>query len=220
MMPHGLRTARRTQTFPCLESRSGQLRTTLENMSYVPGPGYPSTPAGESEPPPARLALVRARFAGSQSLVEPLIIIVIGLALGLVDQTSSEVSGMLRVPALIAALLLVGQGLNLLEDARNARVAEQILEERERERVHAGADDGSAPAAPRQVVVPGTGDEVAEPAQTPTRAYLVLILAIWLGLATLANPTAPLSLILLSLLSAYLLFAKGWRTMQTTSSAE
>jgi len=188
-------------------------------MTYREGPGFPSTPPEGGLPPRAsRFALVRTRFAGSQSLFEPLIIIVIGLALGLVDQTSSEVSGMLRVPALIAALLLVGQGLNLLEDARNARVAEQILEERER--VHAGADDGSAPAAPRQVVVPGTGDEVAEPAQTPTRAYLVLILAIWLGLATLANPTAPLSLILLSLLSAYLLFAKGWRTMQTTSSAE
>ena len=189
-------------------------------MTYREGPGFPSTPPEGGLPPRAsRFALVRTRFAGSQSLFEPLVIIVIGLALGLVDLTSAEAPGMLRIPALIAGLILVGQGLNLLEDARNARVAEQVIEERER--VSVGADDAAAAAGvPRQVVVPGAPDEVVEPARTPSRAFVVLFLAIWLGLATLANPTAPISLILLSLLSAYLLFAKGWRTMQTTSSVE
>jgi hypothetical protein len=146
-------------------------------------------------------------------MVEPLIIIVIGIALGLVDQTSSEVSGALRVPALVAALILVGQGLNLLEDARNARAAGQVIEDREP--VPVGADPTAAPAnAPRQVLIAGA-DEPGRSSRTPTRAYLVLILAIWLGVATLAFPTAPLQLILLSLLSAYLLFARGWRTMST-----
>ena len=192
-------------------------------MTSREGSGDPSTPAdGQgSVTRTSRFTLVRPQFSGSWSLVEPLIIIVIGLALGLVDQTSSEVSGMLRVPALIAALILVGQGLNLLEDARNAR-GTQVIEERQT--VPVGADDpgGSAAATvtTRRVVVPGGPDEGGEGPRPPNRAYLVLILAIWLGVATLVYPTAPLQLILLSLLSAYLLFAKGWRTMQTTSTLD
>jgi hypothetical protein len=183
--------------------------------------GFPSaSPDGGGSPRMPRFALVRTRFDGSRSLVEPLIIIVIGLALGLVDLTSSEVSGMLRVPALITGFILVGQGLNLLEDARNARAIEQMEELREPVPVGAADDATVVTPAPRQVVVPGAVDDAAEPPSTPTRAYLVLALAIWLGVAVLAYPTAPLQLILLSLLSAYLLFAKGWRTMQTTSAVD
>jgi hypothetical protein len=176
-------------------------------------------PEGDVPPRASRIVLVRNRLAASRSLAEPLLIILIGLALGLVDLTSYEVSGMLRIPALITGFILVGQGLNLLEDARNAREAKEAIEERER--VSVGADDTAVTSpAPRQVVVAGTPEESGEPPRTPTRAYLVLFLAIWLGVATLAYPTAPLALILLSLLSAYLLFAKGWRTMQTTSNVE
>jgi hypothetical protein len=142
-------------------------------------------------------------------------IIIIGLALGLVDQTSSEVSGALRVPALIVAFILVGQGLNLLEDVRAAQQAGELV--RERERVSAGADDTAVlpPPSGQQVLVAGSEDDGAESRRAPTRVYLVLFLAIWLGVATLVNPTAPLALILLSLLSAYLVFAKTWRTLQT-----
>jgi hypothetical protein len=189
--------------------------TTLGYMVYRDGPAFSPAPADPGGPPRgSRLSDARTRLAASRSLAEPLLIIVIGIALGLVDQTSSEVSGMLRIPALIAALILVGQGLNLLEDVRNAREVEEVLEE-ERERAPAGAAEAAAPPSP-QVVVAGATDDVVEPRRTPTRAYFVLGLAIWLGVATLAYPTAPLQLILLSLLSAYLLFAKGWRTMQTS----
>jgi len=193
--------------------------TTLGYMTYREGPGSPVPPDPGVDPVTGRrLDAVRSRFYASRSLVEPLVIIVIGLAMGLVDETSSEVSGMLRVPALIAALILVGQGLALLEDAREARQFEQVVEE-ERERIPAGTLDDTAvlAPAPRQVVVAGNPDEPEGGVRTtPTRAYLVLLLAVWLGLATLANPTAPLQLILLSLASAYLLFAKGWRIMQVT----
>jgi hypothetical protein len=56
-------------------------------------------------------------------------------------------------------------------------------------------------------------DAEEESGSAGTAARLVLILAIWLGIATLVYPSAPLSLILLSLLAAYLLFARGWKLM-------
>jgi hypothetical protein len=145
-------------------------------------------------------------MSGIGAYLEPALIIIVGLALGLVDQTSSEVPGTLRIPALISALILVGQGLSLLEDARAAQTPVEYEPEPEAVPV-----TSRAAAGPRIV----TATDETDTARTPTRAYLVLILAIWLGVATLAYPTAPIQLILLSLLSAYLLFAKGWRTMQT-----
>jgi hypothetical protein len=174
--------------------------------------GPPGAPRWWNRPrawwPPTRTSMTASR-----PRTEPVIVIVIGLALGLVDQTSSEVSGMLRIPALIAALILVGHGLNMLEDISNARKYEEAAAAAERRPVSVGAPE---PATQPQVVIPGSGEETVEQTRTPTRAYLVVALAIWLGIATLAYPTAPLALILLSLLSAYLLFAKGWRMMQNS----
>ncbi|HEY6798125.1 MAG TPA: hypothetical protein VI248_25895 [Kineosporiaceae bacterium] len=181
------------------------------------GPVFTNVPPDPEDPPRgSRLTVVRSRYAASRSLLEPLMIIVIGLALGLVDQSASEVSSALRVPALIAALVLVGQGLNLLEEVRGARQVEEVAHQH----VAAGAADETAvlpPQPQQQIVVAGSEDDVAESRRAPARSYLVLALAIWLGVATLSFPTAPLSLILLSLLSAYLIFAKAWRTLQTTS---
>jgi hypothetical protein len=153
---------------------------------------------------------MRTRAESSRHYVEPVLIIVIGLALGLVDQTSSEVSGVLRVPALVAALILVGQGLNLLDQARKGDDVDIVTSDR----VQVGAGGGGAPAAP--VVNRGVDPDAAEDGGSSSMAWLVLGLAIWLGLATLAYPTAPLSLILLSLLAAYLLFARGWKLMVPT----
>jgi hypothetical protein len=42
----------------------------------------------------------------------------------------------------------------------------------------------------------------------------VLVLAVWLGLATLNYSTAPVSLLRLSLLAAFLLFASAWSMLQ------
>ncbi|MDQ1287207.1 MAG: hypothetical protein QG622_772 [Actinomycetota bacterium] len=152
------------------------------------------------------------RALPARSFVEPALIIVIGLALGIVDQASAEVSYVLRVPALVGALVLVGQGLNLLDHARRADAVKVTT-----------LDPVSVVAAATPVVEPvgarpvNKGEDVVEPVPatggTDTLAWLVLGLAVWLGLATLAYPGAPLSLILLSLLSAYLLFARGWRLM-------
>lgn len=191
-------------------------------MSYHEDSGYPSGSRGPGGfRPGSRFSLVRTRIAGGRSLVEPLLIIVIGLALGLVDLTASEVPGMLRIPALITGLILVGQGLSLLEDVRNARAVEEAIEQRQA--VAVGPDDTAVVGAPgtHPVIVPGSvAEDGVEPPRTPRRAYLALLLAIWLGVATLAYPTAPRALILLSLLSAYLLFARGWRTMQAPRTPE
>src|SRR5690606_24544699 len=65
------------QTFPRLESPSGQMPTTLGYMTSSQGPGYPGTPTnGGASSETSRLALVRTRVAGSRSLAEPLLIIV------------------------------------------------------------------------------------------------------------------------------------------------
>jgi hypothetical protein len=153
-------------------------------------------------------------------MIEPLLIIVIGVALGLVDLTASEVSGMLRIPALIAALILVGQGLTLLEQARQQGTVTRVIEERE-PADDIGDDPTVLPAnSPRKIVIAGDDEDGESGGRAPTRAYVVLGLAIWLGIATLAYPTAPVQLILLSLLSAFLLFATAWRTLQTSSPSE
>jgi hypothetical protein len=155
---------------------------------------------------------MRTRAESSRHYVEPVLIIVIGLALGLVDQTSSEVSGVLRVPALIAALILVGQGLNLLDQARKGDEVDVVTPER----VPVGSGGRSAVAEPAPVNR-GVDPDADDGSGAGSMAWLVLGLAVWLGLATLAYPTAPLSLILLSLLAAYLLFARGWKLMVPTA---
>lgn len=180
-----------------------------------------SNPGGEvpSQEPRTNnrsVSSLTVRAQAVQSVVEPVLIIVIGLALGLIDQAASEVSSALRVPALIAALVLVGQGVNLLDQARRA------------DTVKVTTPDPVSVGATTQATVPtvrttpegqqvNTGQDVAVvdtvPGAPGILPWLVLGLAVWLGLATLASPGAPPSLILLSLLAAYLLFARGWRLM-------
>lgn len=175
------------------------------NLGYMSIPGR-EYPPGEPRTNNLRLSELRTRARTSRHYVEPVIIIIIGLALGLVDQTSSEVSGILRVPALVAALILVGQGLNLLDQARAPEVVEVT------ESVPVGAPAPAAGAA-RPVNLGEDLDAEAESTRSGILPWMVLGLAVWLGLATLAFPTAPLQLILLSLLAAYLLFARGWKLM-------
>lgn len=140
---------------------------------------------------------------------EPVAIIAIGMALTLYDQTASEVSGTLRVPALLAGLILVGQGIN---DFR-ATYAEQRAR-REGEPVEEFATSGAPPTQQLRTEAPqvnrGIDPDAADDGGPGSLPWLVIGLAVWLGLATLAYPTAPPMLIVLSLLAAFLLFSKGW----------
>ena len=141
---------------------------------------------------------------------EPVAIIVIGMALALYDQTASEVSGTLRVPALLAGLILVGQGIN---DFRAAYAEQQAR--RDGEPVPEYATSGAPPTqqlrtADAPQVNRGVDPDAADDNGPGSLPWLVIALAVWLGLATLAYPTAPPMLIVLSLLAAFLLFSKGW----------
>ena len=43
----------------------------------------------------------------------------------------------------------------------------------------------------------------------------ILVLAVWLGLATLSYSMAPASLLRLSLIASFLLFSSAWSMLQT-----
>ena len=173
--------------------------------------------------------------------VLPALSVLLGALLGLENLSSPEASGWLRVPALLAALILVAQGLLDFENGRRARA------------MNLPAPEGSLPAlnpsAPPVVLNP---DEVVvhesrQPALQPGGAVAleqaiqaqqlaarlvagtavresrgavvaVLVLAVWLGLATLNYSNSPTSLLRLSLLASFLLFASAWSMLQKRAS--
>ena len=129
---------------------------------------------------------------------EAIMIIVVGLMLGLIDQQSAEVPDTLRFPALIAALILVGQGLNQLRTVREIIKGPGAV-----------VTGGSAPSGAASVnrgVDPG-----ADEGGSTVGTRLVLVLAVWLGIASLSYPSGALTV--LSLLAAFLLFARGWNVV-------
>jgi uncharacterized membrane protein len=158
--------------------------------------------------------------------------VVLGALLGAADLNAPEVSGWLRVPALIAALILVAQG---LLDFENARRAQQM---------HLPLPDGSLPALNPTPSVPLHADDVILEDGSPQSASValehaiqaqalaarlvagttvressgavmaVLVLAVWLGLATLSYSSAPGALLTLSLIASFLLFASAWSMLQ------
>ena len=163
----------------------------------------------------------------------PALSVVLGALLGLENLNSPEANGWLRVPALLAALILVAQGMLDFENGRRARA------------MHLPAPEGSLPALnpssppvvlhADEVVVhesrPGGGPVALEQAiqQQALAARLVagtavresrgavvavLVLAIWLGLATLNYSNSPAPLLYLSLLASFLLFASAWSMLQ------
>lgn len=173
------------------------------------------------------------RFSSRVWWILPALSVFLGALLGLENLNSPEANGWLRVPALLAALILVAQGLLDFENGRRARA------------MHLPAPEGSLPALnPGAPAVVLNADDVVvhEPrlqagavaleqaiqaqalaarlvAGTAVResrgaVVAVLVLAVWLGLATLNFSTAPTSLLRLSLLASFLLFASAWSLLQ------
>ena len=173
------------------------------------------------------------RFSSRVWWILPALSVFLGALLGLENLNSPEANGWLRVPALLAALILVAQGLLDFENGRRARA------------MHLPAPEGSLPAlnpsAP--AVVLNADDVVVHETRMPAGAIAleqaiqaqalaarlvagtavresrgavvaVLVLAVWLGLATLNFSTAPTSLLRLSLLASFLLFASAWSLLQ------
>ena len=169
--------------------------------------------------------------------VLPALSVLLGALLGLVNLSSPEASGWLRVPALLAALILVAQGLLDFENGRRARA------------MNLPAPEGSLPALnpsappvvlnPDDVVVhesrPQAGAVALEQAiqaqqlaarlvagtavrESRGAVVAVLVLAVWLGLATLTYSNSPGWLLRLSLLASFLLFASAWSMLQKRAS--
>jgi hypothetical protein len=174
----------------------------------------------------------------------------LGIALGAENLNAPDASGWLRVPALLAALILCAQGpVDLSEHNRQkeAEIEAERAAEEERRRQAAGRERAQGeveienmtgrirgPYADR----PGTVETSAAAAATEeldqqakkqeaearvtagsvanSRGALltVLILAIWLGLATLNYPSAPPLLLWLSLVASFLLFMSVWGGLQ------
>jgi hypothetical protein len=178
-----------------------------------------SRPAVTSRPPnqaPASQARQQstARVVTVSSpgpLIGAIITLILGIMLGVANQ-GAEGTGMgLRVPALLAALLMVGQG---VVDIKRHLPKRRIVEESDTLLVDDGS--GSGPRATELAVVrqlpppPPVTASVVRP--TPVNFSVpitVMVLAAWLGLADL-RVEAPTSLMVLSLIAAFALFALGW----------
>lgn len=156
------------------------------------------------------------------SLIEPVVVMAFGALLGLMDQAATETSGLLRVPALIAALILVATAISDFQAKRQEWItADDLSEAAAAGKVVAVLDAGGALDTPgravhrsRPVAVKVT--PVVQTAREDRRViYFVMGLSVWLALATLGNPTAPWPLLVLSLLAAFLLFAEAWQLLRS-----
>jgi hypothetical protein len=133
------------------------------------------------------------------------LILVLGLALGVANQGASDTKMALRVPALLAALLMVGQG--VMDIRKN-------LPRRQVEVVPESGDPGPrsrelAVVRPMPPMPPVTVLATRPSPSTLSVPLSVMFLAAWLGLADL-RVDAPAGLSTLALISAFALFALGW----------
>jgi hypothetical protein len=188
-------------------------------MSYRATPDTGPSGAAPDQPPvfPTGEQTRRERAASAWDQFEPVVaptaILAAGLGLALLDLVSPEAPGLLRVPALLAALLLTTDAITQLEALFSSKPAPE-------EPITPPVGPGTAVADPRSV---GRAYEPPPPAPEEDRtarrrrgsspgalAYWVLILAVWLGLASLGTTTATNTLRLLSLLAAVMIFKRGW----------
>ena len=181
-------------------------------MSTEPVSGQVTPYAQQKSPqnPRTRTAVVPGPSVGA--LVGATLTLLLGLLLGISNQGASGTSMSLRVPALLAALLMVGQG---VVDFRRGMVAKPTVErvpEDEPPVITRELPQGKASKAPRQNV-----SVMPVPKPTPSTLAVpisVLLLAAWLGWADLVT-SAPDSLAVLSLISSFALFALGWSLLPT-----
>jgi len=172
------------------------------------------------EPPPdpatgevTRRERLTTAWDRTEPVVAPSAILAVGLGLALLDLVSPEAPGLLRVPALLAALLLTTDAITQLEALFSSKPQHD-------EPITPPVPPGTAVADPRTV---GRAYQPPPPppeeertvrrrrgTSTGALAYWVLILAVWLGLASLATTTATSTLRLLSLLAAVMIFKRGW----------
>lgn len=166
--------------------------------------------------------------------VLPALSVLLGALLGLENLDSPDANGWLRVPALLAALILVAQGLLDFENGRRARAmnlptpenttlpalqpsAPPVVLNADDVVVHESRQPAGALALEQAIQAQALAARlVAGTAVRESRGAVVavLVLAVWLGLATLNYSSSPTALLRLSLLASFLLFASAWSMLQ------
>jgi nitrate/nitrite transporter NarK len=170
-------------------------------------PTASTRPPGAARPPQQRVVTI----SSPGPLLGAILTVLLGVALGIANQGASGVDMALRVPALLAALLMVGQG---VFDIKRHLPRRRVIEETP-ERVIVDDSGGGARSTELAVVrnlpppQPITPVAVRPTAATLSVPIIVMVLAAWLGLADL-NVSAPASLSVLSLIASFALFALGW----------
>jgi hypothetical protein len=152
-----------------------------------PGTGGDEFPPGENRRWWARRGQGEEDREARPDWVNALIALGLGVALAAQNLLSPGVSWFLRLPALIAALLLGAQGLIALRVDPVPEPRDRVVDENP----------------------PHGASGVAAGTENPGTGLLLVGLAIWLGVGALAIPTAPLMLSILSLVAAFLLFTEG-----------
>jgi len=169
--------------------------------------------------------------------VLPALSVLLGALLGLVNLDSTDANGWLRVPALLAALILVAQGLLDFENGRRARAMKlpppqstlpalnpstpPVVLNSDDIVVHESGAQSGAVALEQAIQAQQLAAQlVAGTAVRESRGAVVavLVLAVWLGLATLTYSNSPVALLRLSLLASFLLFASAWSMLQKRSA--
>lgn len=157
-------------------------------------------------------------------IIQPVAVMALGAYLGLVNQAATGTSGWLRVPALIASLILVAQAIHEVQQLRSAhgpgaRQDQTDVEPTGTDLVAYNPGELEAPGravhrdAPVQIRV-SNAEAPGGMREKPQTIYVVMGLSVWLGLASLANPGAPRTLLVLSLLAAFLLFSEAWQMLR------
>jgi hypothetical protein len=173
-------------------------------------PSMPRPLPGSSAPPRTVNGTVTISSPGA--LIAAGICVLLGLALGIANQSADGTEMVLRVPALLAALLMVSQGLLQLRKSLPRQQRVEVVPEPE-----TPGQPGQPGQRGRELAVVRAlppREPIAIAASVPSPATLslpiaVMILAAWLGLADLRVDSPP-ALGTLSLLSAFALFALGW----------
>jgi hypothetical protein len=174
-------------------------------------PAVTARPANQQAPhhtPQTRQRVVTVSSPGP--LIGAIVTLFLGILLGVANQGAHGTGMGLRVPALLAALLMTGQG---VVDIKRHLPKRRIVEESDTLLVDDGS--GSGPRATELAVVrqlpPPQPVTVAVRPTAPNLAVpiTVMVLAAWLGLADL-RVAAPTSLMILCLIASFALFALGW----------
>jgi hypothetical protein len=140
-------------------------------------------------------------------IIAAVVCILLGLALGIANQSAGDTEMVLRVPALLAALLMVSQGILQLRKSLPRQQKVQVVTDQPEVPGQRGRELALVRELPPRAPI-----VVSTPKPSPATLFVpvgVMILAAWLGLADL-RVSSPPSLSSLALLSAFALFALGW----------